>query len=127
MIGLDTNVLVRYLTQDDPRQAARANRLIENELNERRPGFVGLIVLVEVCWVLKRLYGATQQELRDVVRILLEARQLVLEARAVVMRALAGQGDLADVLIVESARDAGCEGVVSFDRKAIRAGMSLLD
>lgn len=127
MIGLDTNVLVRYLAQDDPRQAARATRLIENELNERRPGFVGLIVLVEVCWVLKRLYGATQQELRDVVRILLEARQLVLEARAVVMRALAGQGDLADVLIVESARDAGCEGVVSFDRKAIRAGMSLLD
>ena len=57
MIGLDTNVLVRYLVQDEANQSARATRLIERELSEREPGFIGLIVLVETCWVLKRLYG----------------------------------------------------------------------
>ena len=60
MIGLDTNVLVRYLAQDDPAQSAKVNRLIESELNERHPGFISLIVLVETCWVLKRLYGANR-------------------------------------------------------------------
>ena len=126
MIGLDTNVLVRYLAQDDPQQSARASGLIERELNERNPGFVGLIVLVETCWVLKRLYGASHEELRGTVRILLESRQLVVEARASVMRALGVAGDLADALIVECALEAGCERTVTFDRKASRSGMTLL-
>jgi len=55
MIGLDTNVLVRYLAQDEPNQAARATRLIEEELSVAEPGFISLVVLVELCWVLKRL------------------------------------------------------------------------
>jgi predicted nucleic-acid-binding protein len=130
MIGLDTNVLVRYLAQDEATQSARATRLIEQELCEREPGFIGLVVLVESCWVLKRLYGATVDELRETVRDLLDTRQFVIEQRTVVLRAVArlgdGSGDLADALIAEGAAEAGCGRVVTFDRLGVRLGMELL-
>ena len=67
MIGLDTHVLARYLTQDDVWQAALASRLIENELTIARPGFVSLVVLAELCWVLSRLYSATMDELLEMI------------------------------------------------------------
>jgi len=130
MIGLDTNVLVRYLAQDDPAQSALATRLIERQLNEREPGFIGLVVLVETCWVLKRLYGATAAELRETVRDLLDTRQFVIEQRTVVLRAVArlgdGAGDLADALIAEGAAEAGCARTVTFDKSGARLGMELL-
>jgi predicted nucleic-acid-binding protein len=130
MIGLDTNVLVRYLTQDEPAQSARATRLIEHELSDREPGYIGLVVLVECCWVLKRLYGATPAELLVTVRDLLDTRQLVVERRAIVAAALAGlgegAGDLADALVVEGASDAGCARSVTFDKAAVKLGMGLL-
>ena len=130
MTGLDTNVLVRYLAQDDAAQAARATRLIERELSERAPAFIGLVVLVETCWVLKRLYGATAAELRDTVRDLLDTRQFVIEQRTVVLRAVArlgdGAGDLADALIAEGAAEAGCARTVTFDKQCVRLGMELL-
>jgi predicted nucleic-acid-binding protein len=130
MVGLDTNVLVRYLAQDDAAQSARATRLVERELSEREPGYIGLVVLVETCWVLRRLYGATPDEVRQVVRDLLAARQLVVEQRALVARALARlgdkAGDLADALIAEGAAEAGCARTVTFDRTGMRLGMELL-
>jgi len=129
MIGLDSNVLVRYLTQDDPFQSARATRLIERKLNEKAPGFISLIVLVELWWVLKRLYRATDAELRQTVQDLLATRQFVLEQRGAVIQAvkkLDAAGDIADSLIVELARAAGCERVVTFDKVATRLGMELL-
>jgi predicted nucleic-acid-binding protein len=130
MTGLDTNVLVRYLTQDDAAQSARATRLIERELSDREPGYLGLVVLVETCWVLKRLYTATAAELRDTVRDLLDSRQLVVERRAVVAAALArlggGGGDIADALVAEGALDAGCTRTVTFDKSAVKLGMVLL-
>jgi len=130
MIGLDTNVLVRYLAQDEPAQSARATRLIERQLSEREPGFIGLVVLVETCWVLRRLYGATAAELRDTVRDLLDTRQFVIEQRTVVLRAVArlgdGAGDLADALIAEGAAEAGCTRTVTFDRQGARLGMEVL-
>jgi predicted nucleic-acid-binding protein len=130
MIGLDSNVLVRYLAQDDAVQSARATRLIEHELSERVPGYIGLVVLVEVCWVLQRLYGVTADELHDTVRDLLEARQLVVEQRAVVNAALArwggDVGDFADALISACARAGGCARVVTFDKAAVKVGMALL-
>ncbi len=130
MTGLDTNVLVRYLAQDDAAQATRATRLIERELSEREPAFIGLVVLVETCWVLKRLYGATPAELRVTVRDLLDTRQFVIEQRTVVLRAVArlgdGAGDLADALIAEGAAEAGCARTVTFDKQGVRLGMELL-
>ena len=130
MIGLDTNVLVRYLAQDDRSQSARATRLIERELSEGEPAHIGLVVLVETCWVLKRLYGATADELYQTVIDLLETRQFVIEQRALVQRAVlrrgGAAGDLADALIVEGALDVGCARIVTFDKKGVRVGMELL-
>ncbi len=130
MIGIDTNVLVRYLAQDNPAQSARATRLIESELSERQPGFIGVIVLVETCWVLKRLYGAGVPELRNTVRDLLDARQLVVAQRDAVANALVRlgetSGDLADALILVAAEAAGCERTVTFDKAAAKLGMNLL-
>lgn len=130
MIGLDTNVLVRYLAQDEAAQSARATKLIERELSEREPGFIGLIVLVESCWVLKRLYSATAAELHETVRDLLDARQLAVENRALVARALGRAvddgADIADALIAECAASAGCKRIVTFDKSAAKAGMAVL-
>ena len=130
MIGLDIHVLVRYLTQDDTAQSARATRLVERKLSDRDPGYIGLVVLVESCWVLKRLYGASPAELRETVRDLLDSRQLVVERRAVVAAALArlggGPGDIADALIAEGDSEAGCERTVTFDKSAVKLGMTLL-
>ncbi|MFZ2122744.1 MAG: type II toxin-antitoxin system VapC family toxin [Rhodoferax sp.] len=133
MIGLDTNVLVRYLTQDDARQAAIATRLIEQELSPTQPGFISLVVLVEVCWVLQRLYAATQDELLHTVKDLLdtarfsvEQRQVVQEATRQMLRQRVKVG-FTDVLIVAIAKAKGCSQTVSFDKVAVRsAGMTLL-
>ncbi len=130
MIGLDSTVLVRYLTQDDPAQSARATRLIERQLTERRQGFISLIVLVELWWVLKRLYRATAIELRQTLQDLLDTRQFAFEQRDAVIRALkkldAGADDIADTLIVEAALAGACERIVTFDKRAVKAGMVLL-
>ena len=142
MIGLDSNVLVRYLAQDEPRQSARATQLIEHELDERTPGYISVVVLVETCGVLERLYGATPAELHATVRDLLDTRQFSVEHRAEVARALdrlsgrstgtgtatgiATSGDFADALIAELGIAAGCTRVVTFDRKAAKLGMALL-
>ena len=76
MIGLDTHVLARYLTQDDVRQAAQASRLIENDLTTACTGFISLVVLAELCWVLSRLYSATMDELVDLINDLLNTPQI---------------------------------------------------
>lgn len=134
MIGLDTNVLVRYLAQDDAKQAAIATRLIERDLSAAQPGFISLVVLVELCWVLKRLYAANELELLGTVQDLLGAAQFRVESRAVVQAAtqrLFGlksvRVGLSDLLITEIAKNQGCSHTVSFDKDAVRlAGMTLL-
>ena len=134
MIGLDTNVLVRYLTQDDARQSAAATRLIEQELSPARPGFISLVVLVELCWVLKRLYGAKEPELADTVAALLEAGPFKVEHRNVVQAALArmskgqeSKAGFADALVAALAQHHGCTQTLTFDKGAVAsAGMSLL-
>ena len=131
MIGLDTNVLVRYLTQDDPDQAALATRIVEKELTEDAPGFIGLVVLVETAWVLQRLYRASAEEIRETVIDLLGSRAIVVENRDVVTRAIAvskqNSCGFADAIIAASAFDAGCEKIISFDRGAVHAGMTLVE
>jgi predicted nucleic-acid-binding protein len=134
MIGLDTNVLVRYMAQDDPRQSAIATHLIEKELSPAEPGFVSLVVLAELCWVLKRLYSASADELIAAVEDLLNTPQFHLERRDTVIatgqhiKGIKGaKSGFVDALIAQLAAAQGCSRTVSFDRVAVRsAGMVLL-
>ena len=127
MIGLDTNVLVRYLAQDDRAQAAVATTLIENRCSIESPGFVGLVVLAEVVWVSESSYGASRTDVAEIVKRILSIRQLVVQDAEVVWQALrqfeSGRADFADCLIRRGAEAAGCDKTMSFDR---RAGMTLL-
>ncbi len=129
MIGLDTNVLVRYVMQDDPRQAPRATRLIES-LTPERPGFVPLVVLVELVWVLAGSYGLARSQLVTVVDGLLRSKELVLDRADVVAQALAryaAGADFADALIERLASAAGCTQTMTFDAGAAKAaGMTLV-
>lgn len=127
MIGLDTNVLVRYIAQDDKHQSARATVLIEKECSAAMPGYVGLVVLAEVVWVSESRYGATRREVADLVRRLLSIRQLVVQEAEVAWKALrmfeSGKADFADCLIERTAVGAGCTRTMTLDK---RAGMTLL-
>jgi len=134
MIGIDTNVLVRYLTQDDAAQAARATHFMEAELGPAQQGFISVVVLVELCWVLQSLYRVTTLELLDLIDDLLRSRHLQLEHRAAVQAAVhalrqspKASAGLADVLITHIGQALGCSHTVSFDKGAVRwAGMTLL-
>jgi predicted nucleic-acid-binding protein len=122
VIGLDTNVLVRYIAQDDPEQAAYATRSIES-LTEDDPGYVSLVTLVEVYWVLRRSYGLVRRDAGRVIARLLDARELSLAEPQVVRRAMAGMKDdvdFPDALIGELGRAVGCSHTVTFDKRAAR-------
>lgn len=130
MIGIDTNVLVRYIAQDDPGQSKRASRLIEDECGAATPGFISLVVLVELVWVSESCYGATPVEVANMVRRILGIRQLVVQEAEVVWKSLrlfeSSKADFADALIECLARAAGCSAVMTFDKAAAKAGMTLL-
>jgi predicted nucleic-acid-binding protein len=113
LIGLDTNVLARYLTEDDPEQSPRAVALVEGALEEGERLFVTQIVLCELVWVLDSVYGYSREEIVSVVRDLLRARQLVIEDLDSARTAL--DRYFADFLIVERCRAAGCGRVDLFD------------
>lgn len=130
MIGLDTNVLVRYFAQDDPAQSRRATEFIERECTKDEPGFVSLITLTELVWVNQSCYGGTKQMISNWVRALLSTEQLLVQDAETAWKALrlfeSGQADFADCLVERIANTAGCTGVVTFDQKAARSGMTLL-
>jgi predicted nucleic-acid-binding protein len=122
--GLDTNVIVRYVAQDDPRQSAAATSLMEKTLSAEEPGFVALVTLCEVAWVLAECYGADRGRIRSVLQGLLETRQIVVESSELAWRALrAWEGtsaDFSDALIGEVALAAGASRVLTFDRAAAK-------
>jgi predicted nucleic-acid-binding protein len=120
MIGLDTNVLLRYLTQDHPAQSALAASFIENDLAIDAPGFVSGIVLAELIWVLQSRYGANRAALSDMIARLLSTDVIAVERAECVARAAEryrnSRADFADCLIVETAMETGCTSVVTFDK-----------
>jgi predicted nucleic-acid-binding protein len=131
MIGLDTNVLVRYLAQDDPKQTAVATRLF-GSLSVASPAFVSQVVLAETVWVLQSRYAAAASQIGQVVETLLRTEVIQVERADVAWRALRrfrqGQGDFPDALVAELAHAAGCKKIYSFDRGAVkRSGMTLLE
>lgn len=130
MTGLDTNVLVRYLMQDDPRQSPMANRLIES-LTAEAPGFVPVVVLIELVWVLTGSYGLGRTQVATVLGTLLRSKELVIDRAELVAQALKRYGtssaDFADALIERLASAAGCAVTMTFDAGAVKAaGMTLV-
>ena len=122
MIGLDTNVVIRYLVQDDKKQSAAATRFIEKSLTTDVPGYINYITLCEIVWVLQRCYGVTKQQLRDIIEGLLTTKQLIVENVEVAWKALraydANSADFCDALIGQANIHSGCEHTVTFDKKA---------
>ncbi len=130
MIGLDTNVLVRYIMQDDAKQSPKASALIES-LDADHPGFVSLVTVVELYWVLTSCYDLTGAQVKDALEALLRAKQIVVDRADQVLRALrvfdAGKAGFADCLIERTASGAGCSETMTFDARAAKhAGMTLI-
>jgi predicted nucleic-acid-binding protein len=130
MIGLDTNVLVRYIMQDDAKQAPQATRLVES-LSAEAPGFLPLVAVVELVWVLSSAYDLDRAQLVEAFEGVLRTKELVIERAEVVWKALRAfqsvNADFADCLIAHSAASAGCEKTMTFDRGAAKsAGMTLI-
>lgn len=130
MIGLDTNILVRFLAQDDMDQGQRADSLLQT-LSPQDPGFVSVVSLIELAWVMRSRYRAPKTELIQSFERLLNSPELVIENEQAVAQALDRFGksktDFADCLIERSGHLAGCRSTVTFDANAAKtAGMKLL-
>jgi predicted nucleic-acid-binding protein len=124
MIGLDTNILVRYLTQDDPIQSRKATEIVERQLTEENPGYVSVVAMVETVWVLERAYDLGHAEIAACVERILQVGVFVVESEQEVFASMSalkeGRGSFADVLILALGHTAGCTHTLTFDRKALR-------
>lgn len=124
MIGVDTNILVRYLVQDDPLQSPRATKIVEERFTRDEPGYISLVTLVETLWVLERPYGLSPTALADAVDLLLSMETLVIQNEREVFIAThalrSGTASFSDALIGALGAWAGCSTTVTFDRKAAR-------
>jgi predicted nucleic-acid-binding protein len=124
MIGLDTNILVRFLAQDDVVQSPRATQIIERQLTEDRPGFISLVTMVETVWVLDRIYGLSNAEIAAAVERILQADTLFVQNEQEVFTATialkTGVAAFADALIGALGEWAGCTTTLTFDKKATR-------
>lgn len=130
MIGLDTNVLVRYFGQDDARQSPQADAIFDS-LTADNPGWVGLAALLELVWVMSSVKGAGRVEIADTLDQLLAMNVIAVEQASTVANAAqrfrSGKAEFADCLIAASAQTAGCGRTFTFDRVAARdAGMELI-
>ena len=124
MIGLDTNVVVRYLAQDDPIQSPKATEIIERRLTTDNPGFVSIVAMVETVWVLDRAYGLPKHEIAAAVERMLQTEVLVVENEQEVFTAMIvlkeGRGSFSDTIIAALGAKAGCPFTLTFDQKALR-------
>jgi len=124
VIGLDTNILVRYITQDDAVQSRKATEVIESRLSEVDPGFVSVVAMAETVWVLDRAYGFAFLQIAVAVERMLQIEVLVIENEQQVFAAMValrqGHGSFADALMTELGARAGCIHTLTFDNKALR-------
>ena len=124
MIGIDTNVLLRTIVADDPRQAEVAIAFLEKHCTPESPGFVNSIVLCELVWSLRSTYGVGRKDIAVAIGSVLNNSSLALEDRTEVMAAVqkfrAGATDFPDLLISEINRSCGCSATATFDRKAAK-------
>jgi predicted nucleic-acid-binding protein len=124
MIGLDTKVILRYLLQDDPKQTRQANLIVDRQLSERNPGFISLVTVLEIVWVLRSLLKQNPSQIASHLENLLAADSLEVQNEQQVFDAVfalkRGTGDFEDALIGALNAWAGCSHTLTFDRKAAR-------
>jgi predicted nucleic-acid-binding protein len=124
MIGLDTNILVRYLTQDDPIQSSKAAEILENRLSSENQGFISIVAMVETVWVLDRVYGFASREIAAAVERILQNDVLIAEFEQEVFAAMIvlrlGIGSFAEAVIAARGTKAGCSCTLTFDKGALR-------
>ena len=130
MIGLDTNILVRYFTHDQPAQTTLVLEVMDS-LTPAKPGFISLLVLVELVWVLERFFRTTRLEVAQTLETLMRSKEIVVERTEIAWQALrtfqASNRGFADCLIERCGRAAGCEYTLTFDQRASQTtGMRLL-
>ena len=122
MIGLDTNVVLRYLVQDVPVQSRRATEIITRRLSEHEPGFVSLVTILEVVWVLKSLYKRSRHQIANDVEMILAADTLEVQNEQQVYDAVValrnGTGAFEDALIGSLGIWRRCSVTLTFDEKA---------
>ena len=131
MIGIDTNILVRLIVDDEPKQAAAARDFIRDRCTPDDPGYISNIALAEVAWILARGYGYSRNDIADAIERVMETAQLQIESSSDVAAALAdyrrGPAGFSDCLIGHLNRTAECTHTITFDRKAAKlAGFELL-
>lgn len=124
MIGLDSNVVVRYLVRDDEAQAAASARFLNESCTAADPAYLDRVVLCEVFWVLSRAYGYSREQIATAIEALLRTAQITVDCASLVWTALEAyrtdRADFADTLIGLSNAEAGCSTTVTLDRKAAR-------
>jgi predicted nucleic-acid-binding protein len=130
MIGLDTNVLVRYIMQDDAKQSLKASKLLES-LTVEKPGFVSLVSVVELGWVLSSSYDLDREQVAQALELMMRTKTVVVDRADEVMKALrvfrTSSADFADCLIERTAASAGCAKTMTLDIDAAKAaGMTLI-
>lgn len=124
MIGSDTNVLIRYIVQDDSEQAMLATEFIENQCNEDNPAFINEITLCEVVWVLKRAYKYEKEVILNILQQLLKSCEIIIASEQCAVAAYqdyeTGNADFSDYFIVQLNKQHGCRITLSFDKKACK-------
>lgn len=124
MLGVDTNVLVRYLTRDDQPQYEKARRLIDRGMNKGEPVLVSLLVLLETEWVLRSRYELAKSEIVAAFSALLDTADLAFEDEPSIERAVYSwkdsAADFADCLIEARNIRLGCRATATFDGKALK-------
>jgi predicted nucleic-acid-binding protein len=119
MKGIDTNVLIRYIVQDDKRQAEAASAYIRKITASGELCFINVVVLCEFVWVLESAYGFHRDEIADVCDKILRTKQFEIESKDIVRYAVneyrKGKGNFADYLIGRINRVNGCDITVTFD------------
>jgi len=124
VIGLDTNILLRYLAQDDPVQSLRATEIITQQLSEQEPGFVSLVTILEVFWVLKSIFKRSRQNLASDIEKLLSADTLEVQNEQEVYNGVValrtGTGSFEDALVGSLGIWRGCSTTLTFDEDAAR-------
>ncbi len=125
--GIDTNVLIRFIVQDDPEQSMRATDFLKNHCSEEAPGFISMFVLCEIVWVLRRAYGYPKSNIINVLETILRTSELTVEEPQIAWEALqrfkTGTADFSDFVIGTINKSAGCEQTATFDQQAAESDL----